>query len=94
MPTFLKSEPIKGTTNAVLIARYCKLFGISPAEELGIIDNHMRVAVNWACYLAYQQNENDLNSEAQKTKEKETLALGQHLDLIKELEEASKSRGS
>lgn len=54
----------------------------------------MRVAVNWACYAAYQQSENELHEEAQKTKQNETVALGKHLDFLKELEEASKSRGS
>lgn len=94
MPTFLIAEPVKGTPNAVLIARYCKLFGISPADELGIIDNQLRVAVNWGCYIAYQEAENQLTEEAQKTKENEVMALDKHLDLIRELEEQSKSRGS
>lgn len=88
------AEPVKGTPNAVLIARYCKLFGVSPADELGIVDNQLRVAVNWGCYIAYQEAENQLNENAQKTKENETMALSKHLDFIKELEEASKSRGS
>ena len=54
----------------------------------------MRVAVNWACYVAYQEAENQLNEDAQKTKENETMSLSKHLDFLKELDEASTTRGS
>lgn len=87
-------EPVKGTPNAVLIARYCKMFGVAPADELGIIDNQLRMAVNWGCYIAHQEAENQLNAEAQKTKENEATILGRELDLIRQLEEDAKSRGS
>lgn len=55
----------------------------------------MRMAVNWACYIAYQKAENDAYEESKKEKKEESALLGQHLDSqLKELEEISKSRGS
>lgn len=83
----------ENTPNAVLIGRYCRLFGIAPADEFGVIDVPLRFAINWACYIAYQHAENLANDEALKTKKRETNALGLHLDQLRELEEMGRSRG-
>lgn len=84
---------VEGTPNAVLIARYCKLFGIAPADEFGVIDPIMRMAINWACYVSYQHAENLAYEDAKDTKQSEVSAFGAHLDQLRELEEMSKSRG-
>ena len=91
MPPFLVNEEIPGTPNAVLIARYCKLFGISPADELGILDGTMRMAVNWACYIAYVQSENNENEKAQDTKQYEAEAMGKFLQQLEVDKSAARS---
>lgn len=93
MPPFLAKEPLEGTPNALLIARYCKLFGIAPADEFGIIDPMMRMAVNYGCYISHQYAENLEYEKAQKTKENEAFAMNEHLKMLKELEEKATSRG-
>lgn len=74
--------------NALLIARYCKLFGLSPAEE--VLGSPLKMAINLGCYIAYAESENE---EYQKSVEKggnEALAMGK---LLEEIKEASTSRG-
>lgn len=88
--TFLCKEEIRGTPNAVLIARYCKLFGLEPSDQLGIAEHEtaMRVAVNWACYIGFVQSENEDYQKAQEKGEMEATALAKFLE---EIEEESKS---
>lgn len=74
----------------MLIARYCKLFGLNPADEVGIIpeETTMRMAINWACYVAYVQSENE---EHQKAQEKGTLEADALSKFVEELKEQSTS---
>lgn len=74
------------------MARYCKLFGLEPAAQLNIADHEttMRVAINWACYIAYQQAENEEYQKAQDKSGMEAIEMGRFL---KELEEQQSSRG-
>lgn len=50
----------------------------------------MRVAVNWACYIAYAQSENEDHQKAVETNGAEAMAFG---ELMKEIQEQSTSRG-
>lgn len=74
------------------MARYCKLFGLEPADQFGIAtsETSMRVAINWACYIAYVQSENEEYQKAQDKGQNEAIAMGKFLE---ELKEESTSRG-
>lgn len=50
----------------------------------------MRMAFNWACYIAYAYSENEDYKKAQDKGEQEAVAMGQFLE---ELKEQSTSRG-
>ncbi len=50
----------------------------------------MRMAINWACYIAYVQSENEEYQKANEKTGDESVALGR---LIEELREQSTSRG-
>ncbi len=79
--------------NAVLIAKYCKLFGLEPALQLGISSNEtgpLRMAINYACYIAHSQSENEDYTKAQDKNSQEAFAMDK---FIEELKEASTSRG-
>lgn len=84
--TFLIKQEIEGTPNAVLIARYCKIFGLEPADQFGIasFETSMRVAVNWACYIAYVQSENEEYQKAQDKTQNEAIGLGKFIDQLRE----------
>lgn len=75
-----------------MIARYCKLFGLSPAEELAKEPANM--AINWTCFVAYCVAENELSEQAKdgknKKQEQQAHAMAKFLD---ELKEQSTSRG-
>lgn len=53
----------------------------------------MRMAVNWACYLAWQYTENVAYEQANNKKEKEALIANDYLDELRELAEKADSRG-
>lgn len=72
----------------MLLARYCKLFGLSPAEEMK--KDTLNMAINWACYVAYAQSENEEYQKAQEKGQTEALAMGK---FIEELKEQASSRG-
>lgn len=74
----------------MLIARYCKLFGLSPAKELGILDRTMKMAINWGCYLAYVLSENEEHEKANDKSQQEAFVLS---EFVNELKEQSTSRG-
>lgn len=48
----------------------------------------MRIAINWACYIAYAQSENEEYQKAQQKGELEALAFSKFMD---ELQESSTS---
>lgn len=93
LATFLVKQEIEGTPNAVLVARYCKLFGLEPSLQLDIASHEttMRMAINWACYLAYVQSENEEYTKAQDKGQHEAVAMGKFLE---DLKEQSVSRGN
>lgn len=70
----------------MLIARYCKLFGLEPADQLGILKSEttMRMAINWACAVALFESENDDYQKAHKKGEMEAAEFARFLAEIEE----------
>lgn len=60
---------------------------------MGILDGSMRMAVNWACYIAYVQAENEEYQKAQNKKEYEALAMAKMFKELEDEAEARQSRG-
>lgn len=77
----------------LLIARVSKMFGVEPADQLGIMpyETAMRMAINWACYLAEVTSQNEEYQKAQANHENEAFGITR---MLEELQEQQSSRGN
>jgi hypothetical protein len=57
----------------------CKLFGQSPGQYLGIVDQYLRCAVDLACAAAFWYDENQKYEESKKTAGEEASAISSEI---------------
>lgn len=51
----------------------------------------MRVAVNWACYIAYCESENEEYQKAKDKGQSEAMAFGKFMEELKEQSSSSRN---